>query len=82
MRYFVFPRYINGEDKAPATARKTDKVYLMHKELISNTEGGIPLETNANVDTLLSDATVEEIADTMALAEELIQAALQDGGVV
>jgi len=81
MRYFVFPRFINGEDKAPLTARKTDKVYIQHKELLTDTEGGIPLETEETEDTLLSDSTVENIADALALAEELINAALEDEGV-
>ena len=78
MRYFVFPRYRNGEDMAPAGARKTDKVYISHVELVDSIEGGIPFETEMDEDTLLTDETVEEIADTVTLAEELVAAALEE----
>ena len=72
MRYFVFPRYRNGEDMAPAGARKTDKVYISHAELADSIEGGIPYETEMSEDTLLADKTVEAIADTVTLADEII----------
>ena len=78
MRFYIFPRIINGEDKANPLERKTEKVFVRHAELVTNTEGGIPLETEATEDTLLADPTVEQIADTLALAEELISAALED----
>ena len=75
MRFYIFPRYIDGVDKAQPTERKTDKVYIRHAELSSET--GIPMETE-DVDTLLTNPQVEEIADKLAFAEELIQAALED----
>ena len=75
MKFYIFPRYIDGVDKAQPTERKTEKVYIRHAELSSET--GIPMETE-EVDTLLTNPDVEEIADKLAFAEELIQAALED----
>lgn len=75
MRYKIFARYINGEDRAPATARKTDKVYLIHEELTTDNNPIGIIDTESDVDSLLSDALLEEVADTVALAEELIAAA-------
>ena len=75
-RFYIFPRYIDGVDMAQPTERKTEKVYIRHAELSSET--GIPYETESDVDTLLTNPQVEEIADKLAFAEELIQAALED----
>ena len=75
MKFYILPRYIDGVDMAQAGERKTEKVYIRHAELSSET--GIPMETE-DVDTLLTNPQVEEIADKLAFAEELIQAALED----
>ena len=75
MKFYIFPRYIDGVDMAQPTERKTEKVYIRHAELSSET--GIPMETE-DVDTLLTNPQVEEIADKLAFAEELISAALED----
>ena len=76
MKFYIFPRYIDGVDKAQPTERKTEKVYIRHAEL--STETGIPYETESTEDTLLTNPQVEEIADKLAFAEELISAALED----
>lgn len=78
-RFKILPRFIDGVDQAPETARKTNKVYLVHEEYA--TGDGIPYVTGdeASADTLLTDPTVEAVADKLALAEELLAAALEDG---
>ena len=72
-KYFNFA--VDDVDKAQPTERKTDKVFIRHAELSSET--GIPLETE-EADTLLTNPQVEEIADKLAFAEELIAAAMED----
>ena len=78
MRFYVFPRFINGEDKAEALERKNEKVFIRHENKCASTDGGVPIETEMTEDALLADPTLLEIADTVALAEELIAAALED----
>lgn len=82
LRFKILPRYIDGVDQAPETARKTDKVYIQHEEYAEG--DGITYVDGAEEsqeDMLLNDEKVIVVADKLALAEELLQAALEDGGL-
>lgn len=76
----IMPRWVNGEDRAPDTARKTDTAYIAHDEYAD--AYGIPYVVGADEsaeDALLTDPAVLEVVDKIALAEELEQAILEGG---
>lgn len=84
LQFKIMPRFIDGVDQAPETARKTEKVYIQH-EIYAIGIDGIPYVVGVDEteeDVLLNDPCVVTVADKLQLAEELIQAAIEDGGLV
>jgi hypothetical protein len=76
LRFKIMPRYINGVDKAPETARKTDKVYIQHEQYIEG--DGIVYVTGAEEqDILLNDPSVLAVVDKLTLADEIVSAAVE-----
>jgi hypothetical protein len=78
LRFKIMPRYIDGIDQAPATARKTETAYIQHEEY-AKSEGVLYVvgaEEEAE-DTLLNDPAVTAVVDKIALAEELAAAVLE-----
>lgn len=80
LRFKIMPRYIDGVDQAPETARKTGTTYIQHEQYAEGKDGVlyvVGVETTEE-DALLSDPTVTAVVDKLALADELIAAALED----
>lgn len=81
LKFKIMPRFINGVDMAPESARKSDKAFIQHEQYAVTSDGILYVtnEDESGIDALLNDVNTVAVVEKLAYADELEAAILADG---